>query len=301
MLLREFLLERYAPLHQLSERTVDLYYQTISRYSEHLGRQATLDDLDDLAVSRFLQDRCKAGKRGKPLSRHSVKKDRSQLLAVWTLAAKKRLKKSTGQEVDFPALPPFKAPQKAPRGYLVTEVQALLASAAGLRGNICGRPRSWYFASLYVALWQTAGRIGEIMAVRWQDVDLERGVMRFRAETRKNQTRDVERAIGPDLVRLLREHVGQPEAKIWEWDRNPTTIYLHLRRHCRRLGFPCRGFHGFRRAAASYYQAAGGAAHELLDHHDSGGLARKHYLDSRIVSGGPSALALLPPLDLSGG
>jgi integrase len=300
MLLRQFITERYAPLHQLSDRTIELYSQTVDRFSEHLGHPAAIDDLDDLVVSRFLQARCKVGKRGKALSRHSVKKDRSQLLAVWTLAAKKRLQKADGTVIEFPALPPFKTPQKAPRGYLVAEVQALLADTARMRGGVCGRPRGCYFKTLYLALWQTAGRIGEVMAVRWEDVDLERGIVRFRAETRKNQTRDVERAIGPDLAKLLAEHVGEPGAAVWAWDRNPTTIYLHLRRQCRRLGFPCRGFHGFRKAAASYYQAAGGQAHELLDHHDTGSLARKHYLDSRVVSTGPSALDLLPKLDVTG-
>lgn len=303
MLLRDFLNDRYAPLHQLSDRTVKLYCQSIDRFRDHLGHEPTLDDLDDLVVSRFLQDRCRKIVNGKkPISRHSVKKDRTQLVAVWTLAAKKRLQKSDGSAVEWPALPPFRVPQKAPQGYMLAEVEQLIRSCKKLGGIVGHRPkpRSWFFGTLYLTLWQTAGRIGEVMAVRWQDLDLERGVIRFRAETRKKQTRDVERQITPDLCQLLARFKGPPDEPVWDWDHLHTTMYLHLRRQCDREKIVCRGFHGFRKAAASYYQAAGGAAHELLDHHDSGDLARKHYLDPRIVKGGPSALDLLPKLDVTG-
>jgi integrase len=221
---------------------------------------------------------------------------------MWTLAAKKRLQKADGSVVEFPALPPFRVPEKAPQGYLLDEVKRLISSCQAFRG-VTGRrpkPRSWFFATLYLTLWQTAGRIGEVMAATWGDVDWQRGVIRFRAETRKKQTRDIDRPLSPDLLLLLARHQGAPDERIWDWERLPNTIYLHLRRQCNRLGIKCRGFHGFRKAAASYFQAAGGAAHELLDHHDQGGLARKHYLDPRIVGHGPSALDRLPKIDVTG-
>ena len=303
MLLKDFLQDRYAPLHQLSDRTVELYLQSIARFREHLGHEPSLDDLDDLVVSRFLRERCNAKKFGRTtISRHSVKKDRTQLVAMWTLAAKKRLQKADGSVVDFPALPPFRVPDKAPQGYLVDEVRRLIADCHQFRGMTGNRPkpRSWFFSTLYLTLWQTAGRIGEVMAATWGDVDWQRGCIRFRAETRKKQTRDIDRPLSPDLLVMLARHQGEPGEKIWDWHHNNHTIYLHLRRQCQRLGIQSRGFHGFRKAAASYYQAAGGAAHELLDHADTGSLARKHYLDPRIVGNGPSALDRLPKIDVTG-
>jgi integrase len=303
MLLKDFLHDRYAPLHQLCDRTVELYLQSIARFEDHLGHPPSFDDLDDLIVSRFLRERCNAKVFGRTtISRHSVKKDRTQLVAMWTLAAKKRLQKADGSVVEFPALPPFRVPEKAPQGYLLDEVKRLISSCQAFRG-VTGRrpkPRSWFFATLYLTLWQTAGRIGEVMAATWGDVDWQRGVIRFRAETRKKQTRDIDRPLSPDLLLLLARHQGAPDERIWDWERLPNTIYLHLRRQCNRLGIKCRGFHGFRKAAASYFHAAGGAAHDLLDHHDQGGLARKHYLDPRIVGHGPSALDRLPKIDVTG-
>lgn len=305
MTLRDFLLDRYAPLHQLSARTVDLYESTLDRFGEHLGREPTIDDLDDLVVSKFLQARCgKVLANGKPISRHSVKKDRTQLCAIWQLAARKRLLRSDGEMVDFPALPAFRTPERQPEGYLLEEVQRLIEDCDNLNAGTVGTkrpvPRQWFFRTLLSVLWQTAGRIGETTAVTWDDVDETRCVIRFRAETRKKQTRDIERQITPDLMQLLCKYRGQPGEKVWDWDRHLTNLFCHLQRRCEVLGIKCRGYHGFRKASASYYAAAGGAAHELLDHHDHGDLARKHYLDPRIVGGGPNPLDLLPKINVTG-
>ena len=58
MTIRELLLERYAPLHMLSDRTLELYRHTLDRFRDYLatvpGRvdpEPTLDDLDDLVVA----------------------------------------------------------------------------------------------------------------------------------------------------------------------------------------------------------------------------------------------------------
>lgn len=300
MTIREFLLERYAPLHQLGDRTIELYEGSIRLFARHLGHEPTLDDFDDLVVSQFLQARCRGKGRSGAISRHSVKKDRTQLCAMWTLAAKKRYQKSDGSLVDFPALPPFRTPQKSPQGYLVEEVQALITHARGLSGTVGAVPAAWYWTTLYLMLWQTAGRIGEVQALTWGDVDLDRRIVRFRAETRKKQTRDVDRPIDEQLAALLALHRGQPGENVWKWHLTPNTRYLHMQRHCRRAGVAYCGFHGIRKCAASAFQKAGGQAHELLDHHDSGELAKMHYLDPRIVGRGPSALDLLPKMDATG-
>jgi len=300
MTIREFLHDRYAPLHQLSDRTIELYESSIRLFARHLGHEPTLDDFEDLVVSRFLQERCRGKGRSGAISRHSVKKDRTQLCAMWTLAAKKRYQKSDGSIVDFPALPPFRTPQKAPQGYLVEEVQALITYARGLRGSVGDVPAAWFWVTLYLTLWQTAGRIGEVFALTWGDVDIDGRLMRFRAETRKKQTRDVDRPIDDQLAALLAMHRGRPGDRVFNWDKKPNTRYLHMQRHCQRAGISYHGFHGIRKCAASAFQKAGGQAHELLDHHDSGELAKMHYLDPRIVGRGPSALDLLPKMDATG-
>lgn len=54
MTLRE-VLERYAILQNLSDRTVVLYSHTLDRFRDCLGHEPTIDDLDDMIVAGFLR------------------------------------------------------------------------------------------------------------------------------------------------------------------------------------------------------------------------------------------------------
>ena len=57
MTVRELLVSRYAPLHQLTPRSVVIYRGTIDQWATFLGREPAISDFDDLEVSRFLQHR----------------------------------------------------------------------------------------------------------------------------------------------------------------------------------------------------------------------------------------------------
>ena len=136
MLVRSLLLDRYAPLHMLCDRTVGLYMHTLDRFRDYLatvpGRvdpEPTLDDLDDLVVSKFLRYREITPHRGKIAARNSVLKDRTQLVAIWTYASKKKLLTSTGQHVEWPSLPPYRAIERVPRAYSAEDVAKLIRLA----------------------------------------------------------------------------------------------------------------------------------------------------------------------------
>ena len=55
MLLRDLLNDQIAILKNLSDRTVELYGETLDRLRDHLGHEATVDDLSDLTIARFLR------------------------------------------------------------------------------------------------------------------------------------------------------------------------------------------------------------------------------------------------------
>jgi site-specific recombinase XerD len=114
MTLRE-ILGRYAILQNLSDRTVELYGHTLDRFAEHLGHEPAIDDIDDLVVAGFLRWRAATPrKHGKP-SAASVAKDKSQLTALANWAAKKRLKRSDGNDVEFLSLPRSRKIRHAPQ------------------------------------------------------------------------------------------------------------------------------------------------------------------------------------------
>lgn len=302
MTLKELLLNRYAPLHDLSEKTVRLYGWTIDRLEDFLEaeegrrRDATTDDLTDLTVVRFLRWRAKTPHNGKVPSHGSVLKDRTQLVAIATYAARKRL------IAEFLELPKMRPLERIPRAYTHAEVQALVRHATIRVGRIGDIPARWFWMTLPWAAWLTAERINALLSIRWQDVDLERRAMLFRAENRKGHTRDIERSITQQLADLLgkRQGLHQPSDLVWPWVKHRTkgALWSSLRILCKTSGVTYRGFHGFRRSSASYLTAAGGDATEHLDH-DRPSTTKKSYLDPSIVRRGPSAADLLPPLDLS--
>lgn len=288
--IRRFLLDVYAPLRQLSGRTVTIYGHTIDRFADFLGRDPLLADLTDVEIAKFLSWRLETPHgRGIP-RRTTVAKDRTQLLALASLAFRKRL---IDQDV---VLPPFRAAGRLPRGYLVEDIERLVDYCGSLRGQVGGLPASWWWQTLLMWCWESGCRIGETTALRWDCVDLAERRVLLRAETRKLKTRDIERRVSPELAQMLSEHQRPDDSLVWPWEGCHTYLWNRLQTHCKRAGVTPRGFHGLRKAAASYYAQAGGNPVDLLDHSDGGALYQKHYRDSRIATGGPAPVDVLPPL-----
>jgi len=292
--LREFLLDTYAPLKGLNGRTIEIYDSTLNRFRECLGREPLVSDLTDVAISRFLRWRLETpNSRGQIPRRTTVLKDRVQLLALASLAFRKRR-----IEEDV-VLPQFRAAGRLPRGYLREEVERLIADAARRRGSYAGRPAAWWWKTIIWWSWETGCRIGETLQLRWEYVDLADRRAVLIAETRKLKTRDLEKRFSPALAEeLAKQH--RPGELVWPWDRCRTSVWVLLAKACQRCKIEPRGFHGFRKAAASYYAAAGGNPVDLLDHSDGGQLYQRHYRDSRIATGGPSPVDLIPPLSING-
>jgi len=298
MTIREIFLDRYAPLHDLCDRTIANYGHTLDRFAEFLGREPELADLDDLVVSKFLRWRAKTPRaRGKLPAANSVLKDRTQLSALWSFCAKKRMINADGKMVEFPALARMRAVERIPRAYTHADIEKIVRRARYRQGSVGGLPAPWWWMTICMTAWTTAERLGALLALRWGEVDLDKRMVTFLGQNRKGHTRDIQRAITPQLAEMLRAERRGDNDLVWPWDRRIGSIWTSLHNLCKQAGVQYRGFHGFRKASASYYEAAGGSATQLLDH-DRPGTTKKSYLDPDIVNGGPSAAELLPPLNL---
>ena len=286
MLLSAFLEDTYAPLRQLAPKAIYQYRLTLRRFEEFLGRPPEVQDLTDLQVQRFAQARKLS------TSASTGKKDRTHLQALANLAARKRLLP------EFLALPPMRAPGRAPRAYTAVEVAKLIRAARALPGLVGSVKRGSWWATLLRSMWETGERIGAHRELRWGDVDLDGCWITFPAEARKGHVRDIRRRISPELAAWLRTFAGSERALVWAWPGCETAIWNTFNRLCKRLGITARGFHGFRKASATYVAMAGGDPTAHLDHSDPR-LAKRHYLDESIMPG-QSALDFLPPLDLDG-
>ena len=287
--LRAFLVDIYTPLRALSKRSVVLYGHTVDRFSENLQREPTLADLNDVTVCKFLAWRLETPIRGKQVRRTTVKKDRTHLCSLSGIAFRKGLIKE-----DL-VLPPFRAAGRMPVAYTVEDLAAMVAAAKTTPGQVADLPAAWWWETLLRFLYETACRIGETLALEWQDVDFESNSVTLRADTRKGKTRDLVRQISPELCDLFKRQAVE-RGVIWPWDRRPNCLWRKLRQLCKRAGVEPRGFHSIRKTAASYYAQAGGNASDLLDHSDGGKLFEQHYRDQRIANNGPAAVDMLPPL-----
>lgn len=288
------LIERYATLRNLDAKTVSLYRGLATRLNTFLGRPPTVADLDDLVISRYLRWRADTPAwMGRKPSAASVQKDKVMIQAMWNLAARKRW------AADFPELPRIKVPKRLPTGraYTTEDVAQLVLRAKRRQGFTGGHPSAWWWSTLIYAAYCTGERYSALTSLRWAQVDLERRRVVFLGETRKGRTRDIERDIAPDLAAMLAARQGPPEGLVWPWDRKTRSQWNSLKLLCKLAGVKYRGFHGFRRTAASYAALAGGtaAATQLLDHADPN--MQQVYVDPTIC---PQTRATMPPLDLAG-
>lgn len=294
MKIRELLVERYALMRNLSDRSVRIFSDTLDRLDEHLGREAMLTDFTDLQMAAYLRWRAQTPRKGRKVAQATVAKDRAHLVALANYAARKRL---IPEFIDFPRM---KVPIKPPRGYTVDEVSAIVREGRKRRGTVGNVPAAWFWMTLPMAAWESGERIGSLLRLRWGEVDLARRVLVLLGENRKDHVTTIERAITPQLADYLRPQMASAGQLVWPWleHRVENSIYTSLSNLCKRAGVQPRGFHAIRKASGSYVKAAGGDATEHLGHANPRTTSR-HYLDTRIT-GQQSALEFLPQLDLEG-
>lgn len=274
MLLNDFFEGVYRPLRLRSRsiNTLRLYRYSIKLFSEVLGHAATLQDFTDETVCRHLM-----ALGDLEYAPHSIDKERSQLLAMWNLAARK------GLVGVFPDVPRDPLPEVVPMAWMEDELKALVHSCRQEVGRIGGVQSALWWTSLHAVAWDTAERIGALMQVRWEDLS-EGGWLRVPAGMRKGKRADKMFRLSPDTMQMVLLMKHPKREKIFDWDRSWNLIYEHYSRILKRAGLPHDArskFHRMRRSVASHYKANGGDASDLLGHSDS--RVTKRYLDPRIV------------------
>ena len=284
MLLTDFLRDIYVPLKGISAQTEFLYSLTIAAFGKSLGRPAQLSDLEELAVARFLAARLRERKPA------TVAKDRSQIRALWELAARRNLVSV------WPTIQRIKVPERVPEAWFVGEMTRILDAASKENAWYCGIPAALWWRALLLVCYDTGERIGSVMALKWSDV--REGYVIYRAENRKGRTRDILRRVSPETLRALTAINTGTCASVFPWPRTKSYLWRRLEIILIRAGLPsdrtCK-FHKIRKTTASYSEAAGLSAQDVLDHSDP--KVTKKYLDPRIVTtkAAPDVLPKITP------
>lgn len=283
MVLTTVLVDFYAPLTGICDRTIKLYDYSLRSFGEFLGRPATTEDLEELTVARWLAHRVRT------MSAASAAKDRAQCRAIWDFCARRRLCDT------WPQMPRVTVPERIPEAWLSEEMQQVIDSARLESSTYCEFPGGKVFPAILLLAYSTGERIGAIMQLKCRDV--QGCAVIFRAEDRKGSRRDIYREISVECADALLAIRRGPDDTAIPWDKHPTYIYNRLKIILKRAGLPCGRrdkFHKVRRTTASYYEAAGGSAQRLLDH--SSPAVTKRYLDPRIVKASASAPEVLPKM-----
>ena len=287
MTLSEFLDRIYIPLRLRgrSHNSVRLLKHAIRQYGIFLRRDAVLEDFDDLTVSQFLAH------RGDKLSPYSVERERSGLLALWRLAADRRL-------VDTrPCVQAELLPERTPRAFSVAELERLYESAQAEPGYIGPVKAAAFFAALVVALFETGERVAAMLAAPksgWTPP-----FMKIPAGLRKGRRTERVYELSPECVQLVDQAARHDAETLFLWPLDNATLYHRWARITKRAGLGTgreTKFHAIRKSTASHIAAAGGDACAAMGH-GSERTTRRHYLDPRIVSvGRPKMIDSLPKI-----
>ena len=287
MKVQEFFDDYYLPLklRGRSENTSRLYGCTIRSFAKFLGRSPTLDDLDDMTLSRFL------AKRAAKVSPFTAEKERTQLLSLARFAFDR------GMRPTRPCVPAAPLPERVPTAWSIDSLRAVVSAAGKEQGLICGTAAGVYFRAMVSVLWETAERVGAILSL--QVVDFSGGRILVRAEHRKGGKRDKLYSLTPETAALLAEACKgkKPSDLIFRWHKQKTNLWYAFGRIVQRAGLDGgrrAKFHQLRRSAATHFAAGGGDATALLDH--SSPRVTKAYLDPRFLKSGPQPCDVLPKI-----
>lgn len=275
MTIDEFFESVYRPLklRNRSQNTIRLYRHSIRSFSLWLGRQASLDDFQSDTVSLYL-----AALNDRGLSKFTVNKERSQLLAIWNFAIKR------GLVTVFPDVLAEPVPRRAPLAWQLEEFGRILDACNRCKGRIGPIEEGKYWRALLLTIFDTAERIGAVMQLRWSHITSD-GWLTVPYDARKGKTGDKVHKLHAETIAALRDIAEPARPKIFPWPYTTTYLWRRYERLLRSAGVDSdyrSKFHRIRRTVASYYAAAGGDATQLLDHADP--RTTMKYLDPRLVS-----------------
>ncbi len=145
------------------------------------GRDRSPATLSQRDWDRFIRER-RAGRVGpseRPVSDRTIQQDLKLLLAILNWAAKSRDEQGR-LLLDSNPLQGLKTPkEKNPTRVVLVEEEYLALLEVS-------RQVDWRFRVALVLVHETGHRIGAIRKLRWSDIDMEGGIIRWRAEHEKS-------------------------------------------------------------------------------------------------------------------
>ncbi len=280
----EFYSGVFKPLKTLGlKRGTIVQYNTCVNHWSRFAGDTPIAEVDDLLVAEFA---------GWILSfdvAPTVNKNLRHLRPILKLAHKKNV---LSEVPEITMLPEDIEP---PRAFLLEEIERMLAAAKSLPGCIAEVPAGDWWEAIILALYDSGGRIGAVLATKAGNVDLTEGWMLLSGASQKRGRGQMLRLHSSTIPATLR--VLSPAAEhMWPWPWGREALYKHFRRILVKADVETwKGtgslFHRIRKSCASYAAAAGLDPVFQMGHSSPAVTAR--YLDERII-GRTHAADVLP-------
>lgn len=258
-------------LRTRTQQTKKLYKNSINNFRKFLEQDPTLNDLNDVTVSRFL-----TWFRRLPRSPATVNKERSNLIAIWGYACRQQIKH------NWPSVEKEPEPERVPQAWSRDQLRTLMQTCKAQTGSLAGVPACDWWVALHLIAWDSGERIGAIRKLQWSH--LQDTWLVVPAEIRKGKRRDRLYQLADDTLAALRS-IRQPKREaIFPWPFCEAYLWTKYATLLKEAGLPHgrhSKFHRMRRSVASHAEAAGADATKLLGH--SARKVTTAYLDPRIV------------------
>lgn len=272
----------------VTELTIDQMQVAINVVAKHLGRRPTLLDITCTMISAFLR-----AYRG---SARTANNKRAVLITLWRFAVGEKLKVRNLEEV-----PKLKVSKNIPRAWSLAQFSKLINATIMLNGMIGPHKESVWMRALLFVCFSTASRIGAVMKIRMEDLDLDTGmVVVYEPKTSKEQVH----RLTPQAILAVKAIIHPKRDFLfgdWPFDPQPhrwTTLARRLKRLMDSADVPNIGrFHAIRRTSATLVYNQDRLAAQRMLGHSSIIMTENHYIDTTKLTL-PVPSDLLPSLAL---
>jgi len=284
MMLMDFV-EHYALCRDLTAGYVEQLAICVKRLEQFAERKLAVADLDDALVNRWIRHvQCFQ-------SRQTACDKRRGLLTLWKAAAEEGLCKPHGK------IRLVKLPEKVVDGWSAAEASLLLKTAAAMKGNQrkVGIPKWLYWTSFIMASWDSALRLGDLLALERSDIWPAPGGAGLLSIVMRKTGRQIRLQLRPATMQAIDASMqfGGKRKLIWPLGGHREAWYRQFKRLVKKAGLTGTSRYLRRGASSEAESLQAGAGPALLGHRDDGTTFRQHYLVSRIA---PPVSVMPPPI-----
>ncbi len=260
----------------LCPASVRHYERSIRRYSEHIGRIATTDDFDPVALMRWAQSIVDDG-----LAQYTAAQHLKQIRALWQWA---------WDNGHTPQRPPkrlvYEADRVTPDEWTGDELKALFRACSRQTGWIGPHPASEWWLAFHWWTYNTGCRSGETWQVTTEMIDLHAGTASVPASIRKDARLPMRWWLSSECIKalepMLRRADGLVFARHWA---DKSAFHGRYRKMLVEAGLPTsrrNGPHKIRRTVATRIKIRGADPSVWLGHSPKT-VAEGHYTDRWAV------------------